>query len=1142
VHSLGLRILHGEHADALIDACLEEICREAIHWPQKRAFLIVPEQTKADMERRYLKVRKSLDAGSGLPFPSAANALMLVDVVSFSRFAHRILSEVGGFPDEYLDEATETMLIHRILHEGKADFKVLSALSDRIGFVPEVQSVLGDFVRYHVTPEKIRELDNPSLDPAFLAKMSDFALLIRRLSSREKELGYCGRNDELQMLSETMDKMTDRGTELLSWPLNRLDYLHDTSIWILGFGQMRDFTPQESEIITRLHRLCEKVTISVCTDSVPRKRSQIQDGSAAFFFGRQTIWNLMDRFPGSTLRNIPETAGKNPALPYLAHAFAVRGTVPFDGDASKVRVLFLKNSMDELHYAAGEIRRLVLTEGYRYNEISVVLCSQSAYESNLHAVFAEYGLDPFLDKRRPLSGTVLVRFVLAMLDLGVSGWSFRPLMTCLKSGMCHITQEDSDRLENYCLEHGLFRGYRIFSESSYDENSDPDGKMQGLVRRVLLPVRDFLVRIEAAGTCAGKASELLSFMQTYGGAGEDGYLPGIAGQVEALSREWSDAKDQDAALALVVSFNELTALLQKLKGPIGDTEMSLLNFRSMLSAGMEAAFSGAIPSYVDQIQISDTRRGAQRTCRALFLIGAAGGIFPFKTVKEGYLRGYERELLAENLGIPFPSRARDQVFADHFTAYSILDCPQDRIYLSCPLTDEPSSLFGLVHDIFPNLADIKNPPVTEHDPRLFSKTALQRYIRAGLSDSASQAERINLGRIVRRFPDLAPPDTARKDFFDVRIPSIQIDRRFGSIEKMSVSQIEAYAECPFRHFGQYVIGLEERKIYQTATNVVGSLLHSILETSMTEYRTESVTAESPEEKKWIHEKYLNRDYRQWAGRLLKTAAEQSADLVVRDPAFLAGDGSRIIRVAEHSLRALFRDISPDSFEPEKMEWKFGEPGMEPVQINLPFGRSVRFRGTIDRVDLNPDRKEYRIVDYKSGDKKVNYASLYYGLSVQLPAYLHAYSAENPGMTAAVAGYFHLTSPMIPITDLSGKPDADELSRKIGKTYTMRRLDLDKDCLRLAGDYAMKKIGDHCRALFSGDFSVSPRLLPGKGSKPACIYCPYTPVCGIDPARPPCVRLQELPAMETGDGKKAKKRDVFSAKIKEELSRKEGDNT
>ena len=63
--------------------------------------------------------------------------------------------------------------------------------------------------------------------------------------------------------------------------------------------------------------------------------------------------------------------------------------------------------------------------------------------------------------------------------------------------------------------------------------------------------------------------------------------------------------------------------------------------------------------------------------------------------------------------------------------------------------------------------------------------------------------------------------------------------------------------------------------------------------------------------------------------------------------------------------------------------------MEPVQINLPFGRSVRFRGTIDRVDLNPDRKEYRIVDYKSGDKKVNYASLYYGLSVQLPAYLHA---------------------------------------------------------------------------------------------------------------------------------------------------------
>ncbi len=1138
---MGLRILHGEHAGELLDACLEEICSEAIQWPGKRAFLIVPEQTKADMERRYLEVRRRLSAdAAGIP-EAGGNALMLVDVVSFQRFAHRILSEVGGFPEEYLDDATETMLIHRILREKKSEFKVLSALADRIGFIPEIQNVLGDFPRYRITPEKIRELDEASLDPSFYAKMTDFALLMEHLSVRVREHGYCGQGDEIHRLTGTLDKILQNDGDSGVWPLNRLDYLRDTSVWILGFGQIRDFTPQEGEVIDRLVSICEKITISVCADCVPLKKSLISDGSAVFYFGRQTLWNLIDRFPERTLQEIHSNTKANTALSCLADAYASRRLPEYHGDTSSVHLLLLKNSMDELHYVAGEIRRLVLTEGYRYNEISVVLCNQSAYESNLHAVFAEYGLDPFLDKRRQLSGTVLIRFVLSILDLGVVGWSFRPLMTCLKSGMCHITADDADRLENYCLEHGLFKGYRIFSPANYDSVSDPSGEMQHLVMRVLLPIREFLEKLGKAKSCAQKAAQLLSFLNSYGGEGADGFLPGISGQVEALSKEWIDAKDQDAALALAASFNELVELLQKLQGPVGETEMSLLNFRSILSAGMEATFSGAIPSYVDQIQISDTRRGYQRSCRALFLVGAERSLFPFKTVKEGYLRGYERELLAEQLAVPFPSRARDQVYADHFTAYSLLDCPEEKIYLSCPLTGEPSAVFGMARTIFPAVQTLKNPPLSPHDPRLFSKNALQRYIWSELSGGRSEEEQKNLQKVLCRFPELARRQTGPSDKFAVSIPADQLERRYGMTERMSVSQIEVYAACPFQHFGRYVMRLQERKMYESASNVVGTLLHSMFEKSMLAYRNEAHTAASPEEKQQIYLKYLHRDYTKWSGELLKTVALESPELITRDPAFLASDGNRIIRMAAHSLRAIFKDISPGAFEPDQMEWQFGSDGTNPVRIDLPTGRSIYFRGTIDRVDLNPALKQFRIIDYKSGDKNVNYPSLYYGLSVQLPAYLHAYALENPDWEPQDAGYFHLTSPMIPIKELSGKPDDDSLSRKIGKTYSLRRLNLENDELRLSGKYAIKKIDDHCRALFSGVFSAAPRLLPGKGSTPACRYCDFISVCGIDPTSPPCMRLKDLLPKDSSDGKKANSREVFTESIREAIGQKEGDD-
>ncbi len=1147
---MGLEVLYGEHAGEAVDFCLEEICRESYRWPEKRAYLIVPEQTKADMERRYLEVRNRLCDRSCPTPPETKNALMLVDVVSFSRFAHRILSEVGGFPEEYLDKASETMLIHRILSEGKQDFKVLSALADRIGFVPEVQSVLGDFLRYHVTPESMRSLDSSSLDPSFITKIRDFALLMERLAGKTDELGYCAQGQELLRLSETLEILKRGGREASVWPLNRLSYLRNTSVWILGFGETRDFTPQESTVIDGLVRLTAKTVITVAADRVPSGRISVADGSRAFRFGRQTLWNLLERFPGTEIRKVPESDRKSPALTFLSDAFSQRSARVYEGDASPIHIVSFRNSMEELSFTAGEIKRLVLTEGYRYGEISVVLCNPAACESDLHAVFAEYGLDPFLDKRRPLSGTVLFRFVLSMLDLGVNGWSFGPLMTCLKSGMCHITSDDADLLENYCLTHGLFKGYRIFSESNYGEKKDPGGYIAALVKRVLLPIRNFLDAMAGTSTCSAKASLLLDFLDTYGPSGEESILRGMASQIDSLSREWADAGDQDAALALVLSFRELTALLKSLEGPIGETPMNLINFRSMLCSGMEASFSGAIPSYVDQIEITDARRGAMRNCRVLFLLGASRKVFPFQTVREGYFRGYERELLSANLNIPFPSRSRDQAYADFYTAYSLLDCPRDRFYISCPKTEEPSAVLEFVGTVFPDCRHIESSSLTVHDPRLFSESAMRRFVQAGLAGTVEGIGPKDLAPILSLFPELRPERGESQGSFDVRIPEDVLNRRYRMAERMSVSQIESYAECPFMHFGRYVLNLKPRDICRSASNLVGSILHTILEKSLSAYSEESRAAGTPEKKEKIYRKYLSMDYRGMAKSILADIVGESAEaalkdpayLVVADPGFLANDGNRILNVAAHSLRTLFRGISPQGFEPEYMEWTFGGEDDSCLTSSLTSGRTIRFRGTIDRVDLDHSGNAFRIIDYKSGNKSVDYTKLYHGLSVQLPAYLFAYQASHPDMAPAEAGYFHLTAPMISLGSLSGKPEADKLSGMIEKEYKLRTMNIDRDLLPLAGRHAMAKIGEHCTRLFSGDFSAAPRLLPEKTAKPACMFCDYIAVCGIDPANPPCLRLRELPISGTPDMKKPRKNTLFGDFLRAEYSEKDGDET
>ena len=102
----------------------------------------------ADVERRYIEILKEKKGGK------SDSAFMMIDVVSFSRFAYRVLSEVGSSGGKVLSPAARTILIHRVLSESKEEFPVLGSFAERVGFVSEIDEVLGDFYRYGISGHK----------------------------------------------------------------------------------------------------------------------------------------------------------------------------------------------------------------------------------------------------------------------------------------------------------------------------------------------------------------------------------------------------------------------------------------------------------------------------------------------------------------------------------------------------------------------------------------------------------------------------------------------------------------------------------------------------------------------------------------------------------------------------------------------------------------------------------------------------------------------------------------------------------------------------------------------------------------------------------------------------------------------------
>src|SRR5665647_1526206 len=101
----------------------------------------------------------------------------------------------------------------------------------------------------------------------------------------------------MKRLTDTLQELFLCSENSIPWPLSRLSYMKDTSVWIMGFAQTRDFTPQEWDVLDLIYRLCEKLTISVCADRIPAAKNEISGGPGVFYFGRQTIFHLLERFP-----------------------------------------------------------------------------------------------------------------------------------------------------------------------------------------------------------------------------------------------------------------------------------------------------------------------------------------------------------------------------------------------------------------------------------------------------------------------------------------------------------------------------------------------------------------------------------------------------------------------------------------------------------------------------------------------------------------------------------------------------------------------------------------------------------------------------------------------------------------------------
>jgi ATP-dependent helicase/nuclease subunit B len=210
---------------------------------------------------------------------------------------------------------------------------------------------------------------------------------------------------------------------------------------------------------------------------------------------------------------------------------------------------------------------------------------------------------------------------------------------------------------------------------------------------------------------------------------------------------------------------------------------------------------------------------------------------------------------------------------------------------------------------------------------------------------------------------------------------------------VSATRLQTWAECPHAFFMQYLLGVEvvddpERSFEMTPLDK-GSLVHEVLE----RFGREAIEAEGSGP--WVQRDTL---------RLLEIAGEVCTEYEKRGATgralFWRRDRTRI-------LADLERFAVEDDGHPIRAELAFDD-----VAYPLPDGRSVFFRGAIDRIDRAPDGS-LTVIDYKTGGTG-SYQDLSAedphqgGSHLQLAVYATA-AAQLLGVSDVAAGYWFVTT-------------------------------------------------------------------------------------------------------------------------------------
>ena len=1053
---------------------------------------------------------------------SPGGGIMNIDVLSFGRLTHRIFEETGYGRKPVLDDTGKSLVLRKVASSVKEELPVLSGNLNKIGYIHEIKSAISEFKQYGLSVERVGELAEFSKSRGTLYyKLKDLKTLYQAFDTYVAER-FITTEDTLALLSRAV---------------------HESKIMknsVVIFDGFTGFTPIQYRLIAELMELSRMVIVSV-TLGEGENPYRIMGEQELFYLSKKTVRDLQKWAQKRNVRQAEDVYLGKGGLPRfresreLAHLEKQLFRYPLkpyeESQKDSIPAIQIREAMSpagEVRGACILIKKLVLEQNYSYRDIAVVTGELETYGDFFEREAATYDIPVFIDRTRGILLNPFLEYIRSALQIVLQNFSYESVFHYLRSGLADFTMEETDLLENYILATGI-KGRKkwgeLFTRNATEQINELRARLYGQMTPLLQKqemVSDY-VKALYEFIVAGRIQEkLLIFEEKFRADGEE-----------------ERAKEYAQIYRLVME------LLNQIEGLLREEAMTLQEFADILDSGFAEIEVGTIPGGVDRVIVGDMERTRLNQVKVLLFLGVNDGNIPRNANKGGIISDIDREFLKDS-DIELAPTPRQQMFTQRLYLYMNMTKPSERLYLSYARissdgkTLRPSYLIDTVKALFPcayqgNLMEGKES-VTE---RIMGKKDALPYVAEELRERAqgrtggmTDEEFFSLCRIY--WEDTAFRSQMEKllqaayEHYEHKPLGAMIARMvYGTVLENSVSRLERYAACAYAHFLQYGLNLKEREVFQLENTDLGNIYHEVLEVFSHRLKEHGYT--------WLD--FPKEEGEQLLWEALENCSMQYGETILYSSARYQYMIERMYRILKRTIWALKEQLKSGKFLPEAFEMSFSRvENLDAVNITLSEEEKMKLRGRIDRLDTCEDEDHIyvKVIDYKSGNKKLDLAAVYYGLQLQLIVYMNVAaemmkkSHPDKEVVPAALLYYHVNDPMIKSEEeLSPEQVNDQLlkelrmnglvndseeviglldgsfatkssiipvERKSDGSLSARSSVVNRQDYEVISNYVNQKMHQFGTEILQGNIEVNPCE---QGNTESCTYCTFREICAFD---------------------------------------------